>query len=47
MIAEMSVNIIKKCIFSCKLCNCHSHKYTNGDDDQSWVYYKKYLFIQL
>lgn len=43
----MSVNIIKKCIFLCKLCNCHSHKYTNGDDDQSGVYYKKYLFIQL
>lgn len=45
VIAEMSVNIIKKCIFFCKLWNCHSHKYTNGDDDQSRGYCKK-IFIQ-
>lgn len=41
MIAEINVNIIKKRIFLCKLCNSHSHKYTNGNDDQSWVYCKK------
>lgn len=45
MIAEMSVNIIKKCVFLCKLCNCRTHKYTNGGDDQAWVYYKNiYLY---